>query len=88
MVMREYLEKGDFSSAMEVAKKITFNYFSDGMTNDLEKKISHLINLCGNLKGQYNINQIKSNKMAWAKNADEGKLDKEVEIADLSKNPI
>jgi len=39
------------------------------MTNSLEKKISHLINLCGDLRGKYNINQIKSNKMAYAKDA-------------------
>lgn len=63
-------------------------YFSDDMTTDLEKKISHLINLCGDLRGKYNIGQIKSNKMAIAQSAVEGKLDKEVETVDLSKNPI
>jgi len=48
------------------------------MTTDLENKISHLINLCGDLRGKYNLNQIKSNKMAIAKNATEGNIDKEV----------
>jgi hypothetical protein len=37
-----------------------------------------LINLCGDLRGKYNINQIKSNKMATAVEAKEGKIDKEV----------
>ncbi len=53
-------------------------YFSDSTGTDLEKKISHLINLCGDLRGKYNINQIKSNKMATAKDATQGTIDKEV----------
>lgn len=69
-------------------KTICTAYFSDSTGSDLEKKISHLINLCGDLTGKYNINQIKSNKMATAQNALEGKIDKEVEVNDLSKNPI
>jgi hypothetical protein len=42
------------------------------MTLDLEKKISHLISLCGDLRGKYNLNEIKSNKMAIAKDAPQG----------------
>jgi hypothetical protein len=57
-------------------KTICTAYFSDSTGSDLEKKISHLINLCGDLTGKYNINQIKSNKMATAQNALEGKIDK------------
>lgn len=63
-------------------------YFSEDLTTDIEKKISHLINLCGDLTGQYSIGQIKSNKMATAANVKEAKLDQEVEIQDLSKNLI
>jgi hypothetical protein len=63
-------------------------YFSEDLTTDLEKKISQLINLCGDLRGKYSIGQIKSNKMAIAQTAVEGKIDKEVEINDLSKHPI
>lgn len=69
-------------------KGICTAYFSDSTSTDLEKNISHLINLCGDLRGKYNINQIKSNKMATAQTALEGKIDKDVEITDLSKNPI
>ena len=86
--IRGHLEKNDFSSAMEIAKKITSDYFCNDTTDSLEKRVSHLINLCGNLKGQYNINQIKSNKMAYAKTAEEGTLVKEVEATDLSQNLI
>lgn len=39
------------------------------MTSGLEKKISYLISLCGDLRGKYDIGQIKSNKMATAKDA-------------------
>ena len=86
--VREFLEKNDFSAAIEIMKKVSFEYFSDDMTTDLEKRISHLINLCGDLREKYNINQIKSNKMATAVDAKEGKIDKEVEVQDLSKNTI
>lgn len=51
-------------------KTVCNSYFSDSMTTDLEKKISHLINLCGDLTGKYNLNEIKSNKMATAKTAE------------------
>jgi hypothetical protein len=44
-------------------------YFNSDNTSDLEKKISYLINLCGDLRGIYSIGQIKSNKMATAQNA-------------------
>ena len=86
--MRGMLEEGNLEGALAIAKKITTEYFSDGMTTDLEKKISHLINLCGDLRGKYNINEIKSNKMSYAKDAKEGKIDQQVETHDLSKNPI
>lgn len=58
------------------------------MTTDLEKKISFLINLCGDLRGQYSIGQIKSNKMATAVVAQEAKIDQSIETQDLSKNLI
>lgn len=68
-VMRTSLEKGDFQAAIEVAQVMTTEYFSDSKTTDLEDNISHLINLCGDLRGKYDIGQIKSNKMATAKDA-------------------
>jgi len=41
-------------------------YFEASGTSDLEGKIAHLISLCGDMRGQYNVDQIKSNKMATA----------------------
>lgn len=72
--MRAYLEKGDIEGAMVIVNKFTKEYFADSMTTDLEKKISHLINLCGDLRGKYDIGQIKSNKMAYAQDAKEGQV--------------
>ena len=40
------------------------------------------------MRGQYNVGQIKSNKMATAVQAVEGKINQQVDIEDLSKNPI
>jgi hypothetical protein len=63
------LEKGDIEGAIKLAEKITTDYLSQSMTLDLEKKITHLISLCGDLRGKYDLNQIKSNKMAHAQDA-------------------
>jgi hypothetical protein len=70
--LREHLENKDFESAIKISQEITNAYFSNLMGSDLEVKISHLINLCGDLTGKYNLGQIKSNKMATAKSAVEG----------------
>jgi hypothetical protein len=86
--MRLHLEKGNFEGAIEIAQIMSKKYFSEDLTTDIEKKISHLINLCGDLTGQYSLGQIKSNKMATAATAKESKLDLGVDIQDLSKNPI
>lgn len=69
------MDKNDFDEAIKIAGTMTKKYFSDDTTTDIEKKISHLINLCGDLRGKYSIGQIKSNKMATAVNAKEAKLD-------------
>ena len=86
--IRLHLEKGNFEGAIEIAQVMSSKYFSEDLTTDIEKKISHLINLCGDLRGQYSIGQIKSNKMATAATVKESKLDLAVEVQDLSKNPI
>lgn len=66
--IREHLEHHNFEGAIAQAAKMSKAYFSDDMTTSLEKRVSHLINLCGDLRGQYSIGQIKSNKMAIAVN--------------------
>jgi hypothetical protein len=64
------------------------NYFSDTTATDLDKKISTLISICGDLRGNYSIDQIRSNKMATAERAEEGKVNQEVELEELSKNLV
>lgn len=76
--IREHLEHKDFESAIQLATSMTREYFGNDMTNDLEKKVSHLINLCGDLRGKYSLGQIKSNKMAVAPQAAEAKLDQDL----------
>jgi hypothetical protein len=44
-------------------------YFEVSGTGELEKKILYLISLCGDMRGQYSLGQIKSNKMATAQTA-------------------
>jgi hypothetical protein len=51
------------------------NYLENDTIADLEKKINNLITICGDLRGQYSIGQIKSNKMATATRAVGGKID-------------
>jgi hypothetical protein len=63
-------------------------YFSENVTGELEKKFNYLVSLCGDMRGQYSLGQIKSNKMATAQDAVTGEVDTNQELADLSKNPI
>ena len=69
-------------------KNMANRYFEDSATGDLEKKINYLISLCGDMRGQYSLGQIKSNKMATAQTAAQGQIDKDQDLNDLSKNPI
>lgn len=59
-------------------------YYEQSGTGVLEKKINYLITLCGDMRGQYSLDQIKSNKMATAQEATAGDLDKDQKIEDLS----
>ena len=69
-------------------ENLATRYFEESGTGQLEKKINYLISLCGDMRGQYNLGQIKSNKMATAQNAVQGQVDKNQDLNDLSKNPI
>lgn len=86
--MREHITNGRLEEAIAYAKELSENFMKESVSIDLEKKIGHLINLCGDLRGQYDLNAIKSNKMAHAETAEEGKLEQQVELAELSQNPI
>lgn len=85
--IRTHLEKGDLEGAFVIIDKLSKDYFANSMTLDLEKKISYLISLCGDLRGKYDLGQIKSNKMAHAEDAKEGQIEA-VEAHDISKNLI
>jgi hypothetical protein len=58
------------------------------MTTELENKIAHLVGLCGDLLGQYGLEEIQSNKMATANMAEMGQVDLAVELNDLTDNLI
>ena len=88
VIIREFLQNDDFKSAMTEMESSCKKYLEDTTAIDLERKIAHLIGLCGDLRGKYDLNQIKSNKMATAQEATQGEIVKEVEVMDLSKNPI
>ena len=82
------LEAQDLKASMEMIKNMASRYFEESGTGELEKKINYLISLCGDMRGQYNLGQIKSNKMATAQTAVQGQVDKDQDLNDLSKNPI
>jgi hypothetical protein len=86
--VRQMLQEQRVDAALEMVTNMAENYFKESGTGELEQKINYLISLCGDLRGQYSVGQIKSNKMATAVQAVEGKLDQAVELEDLSKNPI
>ena len=88
ITIRTHLTEGKLEEALALAKNLTENYLKDNISSELEKKISHLIGLCGDLRGKYDLNQIKSNKMDHAVRAEEGELNQQAELAELSQNPI
>lgn len=86
--VREQLQQGNVEAALEMVTNMAEKYFAESGTGELETKINYLISLCGDMRGQYSVGEIKSNKMKTATAAVEGKIDQSVEVEDLSKNPI
>ena len=82
------LEGKDVAAALEMIANMATKYFQESGTAELEKKLVYLISLCGDMRGQYSLGEIKSNKMATAQEAVAGEVDKNQELAELSKNPI
>lgn len=87
-MIRKALRNNDQETAFDLARKMANSYFTDETITDLEKKLTSLIALCGDLRGQYSLGQIRSNKMTTASRAEEGKIDQSLETEELSKNPI
>ena len=87
--MRNHLDTSDVMSALSVAKEMTTIYFSSNIGMEIEKKVGYLISLCGDLRGQYYIGDIRSNRMASAVNVKEEKTSEvEIEINDLISKPV
>ena len=61
-----------------MVSNMAVKYFEESGTGELETKINYLISLCGDMRGQYSVGEIKSNKMKTATTATEGKLDQNV----------
>lgn len=87
-LVRSKLLEQNIKEALNLVSNMAQTYLKESGTAELETKINYLISLCGDMRGQYSVDQIKSNKMATAEKAAEGEIDKNVEIEDLSKNPI
>lgn len=87
-LVRSKLLEQNIKEALSLVSNMSLTYLKESGTGELETKINYLISLCGDMRGQYSVGQIKSNKMATAEKAVEGEIDKNVEIEDLSKNPI
>lgn len=64
--VRNFLEAQDINGGLEMIANMSVKYFEVSGSSDLEGKIAHLISLCGDMRGQYSVDQIKSNKMATA----------------------
>lgn len=87
-IRKELLDE-NFNSAIDIAKLMTMDYFSSDIGMDIEKKVGYLVSLCGDLRGQYSIDGIRSNRMIRAddvKVQTDSKVD--IEISDLTSNPI
>jgi len=69
------LQSNDVAAALEMIANMATRYFEVSDTAKLEKKINYFISLCGDMRGQYSLDQIRSNKMATAQDAVEGKID-------------
>lgn len=87
--MRQMLEANNFDSALQIAKNMNTEYFGSDIGMEIEKKVGYLINLCGDLRGQYSINQIRTNRMQTADNVKkETSTEVEIEINDLISKPV
>ena len=87
-LIRAELQGDNFSGAMQLVRAMAERYFQGTANSSLEKRLIYLIGLCGDMRGKYKMGEIKSNKMATAAVAEEGKIDESVELGKLSKNLI
>jgi hypothetical protein len=87
--IRECLKSNDFDQALQIARTMTTRYFSSDIGMDIEKKIGYLVSLCGDLRGQYSIDSIRSNRMMRADTVQiETVSTVDIDINDLITKPI
>jgi hypothetical protein len=87
--IREQLKAGNFDQALQLARTITNDYFSSDIGMDVEKKICYLVSLCGDLRGQYSVESIRSNRMMRADTAKvETSFQVDIETHDLITKPV
>ncbi|AYV80167.1 MAG: hypothetical protein Gaeavirus13_9 [Gaeavirus sp.] len=64
--IRTALQENSIETAIKAAKEMTDAYFSSDIGMEIEKKVNYLISLCGDLRGKYTIDGIRSNHLARA----------------------
>lgn len=89
--IRYALQSNDAAAALATAKTMTNKYFGDcsdiGM--EIERKISYLVSLCGDMRGMYNLQQIRSSRYGSAASAVVSvKPDVAPEATDLVSTPV
>lgn len=87
-LIRQCLEEQNTASALEYAKKMTYEYMSVDLSIDIEKKIGYLVTLCGDLRDSFNVGEIQSNRIKIAPLVAESELDTKVPIEKLTSNII
>jgi hypothetical protein len=87
--IRQALVSNDFDLALKYANGMTLEYFGSDIGMEIEKKIGHLITLCGDLRGKYSLDAIKSNRFARADNAKVATCTiVDIELSDLTSKPV
>lgn len=79
-LIRQCLEEQNTASALEYAKKMTYEYMSVDLSIDIEKKIGYLVTLCGDLRDRFDVGEIQSNRIKIAPFVAESELDTKVPI--------
>jgi len=55
-LIRNCLEHQDTETALEYARRMTYEYMSYEYSMDIDSKINYLISLCGDLTTSFNVN--------------------------------
>lgn len=88
-LIRTELTNQNFKAALVIAKNMTNKYFESDIGSEIDKKINYLVSLCGDLRGKYSINSIKSNRINFASNVKvEESTTVEIDVTDLVSKPV